>query len=110
MNLDNKNGVLCNKDNLPYGFFEVDLETLFKKEWNEPILLKRHKSKFRGHRTIALVGKWNGVYFSKELYNTVNQNNKHKFKVKCGFLFRNYFIFKEYVEKLYKLKENSIKN
>ena len=27
LNLDNKNSVLCNKNNLPFGFFEVDLET-----------------------------------------------------------------------------------
>lgn len=63
MNSDNKNGVLCNKNNLPYGFFEVELQTPPKKEWNEPILLKKHKTKFGGFRTIAPVGKWTGVYF-----------------------------------------------
>ena len=110
LNLENNNGLLCNENNLPYGFFEVELETPPKEEWNEPILLKRHKTKFGGHRTIAPVGKWNGVYFSEELYNAVNKNSKHKFKVKCGFLFRNAFIFKDYVEKLYKLKQDSNKN
>jgi hypothetical protein len=32
LNLDNNNGVLCNKINLPYGFFEVTLETPTKNE------------------------------------------------------------------------------
>jgi len=32
LNLDNNNGVLCNKNNLPYGFFEVTLETPPKDE------------------------------------------------------------------------------
>jgi hypothetical protein len=56
INLVNENGVLCNKNNLPFGFFEVSLETPNKKEWNEPILLKRHKTKLGGYRTIAPVG------------------------------------------------------
>jgi DNA polymerase type B, organellar and viral len=32
LNLDDKNGTLCNKDNLPFGFFEVNLETPPKEE------------------------------------------------------------------------------
>ena len=107
LNLEKISGVLGNKDNLPYGFFEVKVETPPKDEVNHPILLKKHKTGSVGIRTIAAVGNWTGVYFSEELYNAVKLNNKHKFKVKCGFLFRSEFIFKDYVEKLYKLKENS---
>jgi hypothetical protein len=60
LNLNNtylKSGILCNKDNLPFGFFEVEIETPGKNEINHPILLKKHKSKFGGYRTIAPVGK-----------------------------------------------------
>ncbi len=110
LNLDNNNGVLCNKNNLPYGFFEVTLETPPKDEWNEPILLKKHKTKFGGFRTIAPVGKWKGVYFSEELYNAKDKNSNHKFKINCGFLFRSDYIFKDYVEVLYKIKEQNDKN
>jgi len=110
LNLENKKGVLTNENNLPFGFFVVNLETPTKDEWNEPILLKRHKTKFGGYRTIAPVGKWNGVYFSEELYNAKNLNSNHKFKINCGFLFRSDFIFKEYVDELYKIKERSDKN
>jgi len=63
LNLNKDSGVLSNKDNLPYGFFEVDLITPPKNELNEPILLKRHNTKNGGHRTIAPVGKWKGVYY-----------------------------------------------
>ena len=87
LNLDNKNNVLCNDNNLPYGFFDVDLETPHKDEWNEPILLKKHKSNNGLTRTIAPVGKWKGVYFSDELYNAIEKNPKHKFKTHRGFLF-----------------------
>lgn len=74
LNADNKNGVLCNKDNLPFGFFEVDLETPGKELWNEPLLLKKHKVGEGGIRTIASVGQWKGVYYSEELYNAIKKN------------------------------------
>ncbi len=109
LNLDNNNGVLCNENKLPYGFFEVNIKTPSKDEWNEPILLKRHKTRFGGYRTIAPVGKWKGVYFSEELYNAINKNSNHKYKIERGILFRSDYIFKEYVEKLYELKEKSDK-
>jgi len=32
-------GVLCNDNNLPFGFFEVEVETPTKGEINQPILL-----------------------------------------------------------------------
>jgi len=54
---------LCNKENKPYGFFEVKLKTPSKENWNQPILLKKHKIGFGGIRTIAAVGEWTGVYF-----------------------------------------------
>ena len=110
LNLNNDKGVLTNENNLPFGFFDVDLETPHKDEWNEPILLKKHKTKLGGYRTIAPVGKWNGIYFSEELYNAKDKNSNHKFKINCGFLFRSDLIFKEYVDELYKIKERNDKN
>jgi hypothetical protein len=57
LNLERDKGVLCNKNNLPYGFFEVDLETPPIEELNQPILLKKHKTDNGGIRTIAPIGK-----------------------------------------------------
>jgi len=110
LNLNNKFNVLSNKDNLPYGFFEVELETPPREEWNEPILLKKHKTLNGGVRTIAPVGNWKGVYFGEELFNAVSKNPKHKFKSFRGFLFRQKNVFKDYVENLFKLRISSPKN
>jgi DNA polymerase type B, organellar and viral len=96
--------VLCNKDNLPYGFFEVDLETPSKQEWNQPILLKKHKMNSEGVRTIAPVGNWKGIYYSEELYNAINKISNHKFKTHRGFLFRKAYIFGNYVNTLFNLR------
>lgn len=81
-----------------------------KDELNEPILLKRHKTQNGGHRTIAPVGKWKGVYYSEELYNAIVKNSKHKFKTHRGFLFRQDYLFKNYVEILFNLRQRSQKN
>jgi len=110
LNLNNDKGVLCNENNLPYGFFEVDLITPPKKEWNQPILLKKQKIGNGGIRTIAPVGSWKGVYFSGELYNAIEKNPKHKFKTHRGFLFRQDYLFVDYVETLYKLRVSNPKN
>ena len=109
LNLNNKNGVLCNENNLPFGFFEVDLITPTRDEWNEPILLKKHKTGYGGIRTIAPVGKWKGIYFSQELYNAIDKNFNHSFKTHRGFLFRQDFLFESYVDTLYNLRKSSKK-
>jgi len=109
LNLEGNKGLLCNENNKPFGFFEVDLITPPKEEWNEPTLLKRHKTKFVGYRTIAPVGKWNGVYFSEELYNAVNKNSKHKFTVKCGFLFEKKLYLKNMLKNYINLKKIALK-
>lgn len=93
LNLNLNSSVLCNKDNLPHGFFEVDLETPSKIEWNQPILLKKYKFNNESIRTIAPVGSWRGVYYSEELYNAINKNPNHRFKTHRGFLFFYLFYF-----------------
>lgn len=107
LNLNHNSGVLCNKDNLPHGFFEVDLETPLKKEWNQPILLRKHKFNNEGVRTVAPVGKWRGIYYSEELYNAKNKNSNHKFKTHRGFLFRQAYIFESYVDILFNLRKDN---
>lgn len=79
---------MSNKDNLPFGFVEVEIETPGKIEINNPILLKKHKTSYGVTRTIAPVGKWKGIYFSQELYNALEKISNYKFKVLRGFLFR----------------------
>lgn len=104
LNLNLNSSVLCNKDNLPHGFFEVDLETPSKIEWNQPILLKKYKFNNESIRTIAPVGSWRGVYYSEELYNAINKNPNHRFKTHRGFLFRQAYLFENYVDTLFNLR------
>ena len=110
LNLDNKNKVLSNENNLPFGFFEVDIKTPPKDTWNQPILLKKHNIGNGGIRTIAPVGNWKGVYFSQELYNAIDKNPNHKFKTHRGFLFRQGNLFKDYVDTLFNLRINNPKD
>jgi hypothetical protein len=115
LNLNSNNnsinkGSLSNKDNLPFGFFEVEIETPSKFEVNNPILLKKHKNNLGVSRTIAPVGKWKGIYFSEELYNALNKNKNYKFKVLRGFLFRQGNLFEGYVDILFNLRISNPKN
>lgn len=58
-------------------------------------------------RTIAPVGSWKGIYFSQELYNAIDKNSNHSFKTHRGFLFRQDFLFKDYVDTLFNLRINN---
>lgn len=69
----------------------------------EPILqIKRKINNLT--RTIAPIGNWKGWYFSEELYNA--EKYGYKFEVLKGYTFEKGFIFKDYVEKLYAIKES----
>jgi hypothetical protein len=81
-----------------FGFFEVEVET--PKNMKIPLLQTRF-----GHRTIAPLGTWTGMYFSEEIYNAMKFG--YKFKILRGYLFEEANIFSEYVDYLYKLKVNS---
>lgn len=70
-----------------------------------PVLQLRVKTK-SGTKTMAPVGSWEGWYFSEELENAVN-NYGYKVEVIRGYLFEKDYIFKDYVEALYKIKEDN---
>ena len=91
-----------NLTNKLFGFFEVEIEA--PKDMNIPLLQTRIKTNC-GYRTIAPVGTWRGTYFSEEIFNAMKYG--YKFKILRGYLFENEDIFSEYVDYLYKLKENS---
>jgi hypothetical protein len=85
----------------PFGFFYVKVQT--PKEMKEPILQVKRKIN-NLTRTIAPIGSWKGWYFSEELYNA--EKYGYKFEFLKGYTFAKGFIFKDYVEKLYAIKES----
>ncbi len=87
-----------------FGVFEVEVET--PKYLKYPVLQTRIKTN-NGERTVTPLGNWTGWYFSKEICNAMKFG--YKFKVKKGYLFEKGYIFKEFVETIYKMKENSQK-
>jgi hypothetical protein len=96
----NNNKLWINNEK-PFGFFYVNVQA--PKNMKEPILqLKRKINNLT--RTIAPIGTWKGWYFSEELYNA--EKYGYKFDVLKGYTFKKAFIFKEYVEKLYSIKES----
>jgi DNA polymerase type B, organellar and viral len=98
--------ILQNYDpnNKPFGIFEVDV--VAPSNIKLPLLQTRMKTK-KYHRTVAPLGSWSGVYFSDELYNAAKFG--YSYKVKRGYLFEKGYIFTEYVDFLYNLKEQSKK-
>jgi hypothetical protein len=89
----------------PFGFFEVDVTAPL--ELNVPILQIRMKVE-NVYRTIAPVGSWTGWYFSEELKEAKKLG--YTYKIRSGYLFEKKTIFKEFIEDLYKYKENSERN
>ena len=85
-----------------FGFFEVEVEA--PKSMKIPLLQTRLKTNY-GYRTVAPVGTWTGTYFSEELFNAKKYG--YNFKILRGYLFEEANIFSEYVNYLYKLKNNS---
>ena len=61
-----------------------------------------------GIRTISPKGNWTGVYLSEEIYNAMKYG--YSFKVLRGYLFEKSYIFSDYVDRLYSLKQNSSKD
>jgi DNA polymerase type B, organellar and viral len=101
--------ILVNKDfwinnEKPFGFFYVKVQA--PKDMKEPILQVKRKIN-NLTRTIAPIGSWKGWYFSEELYNA--EKYGYKFEVLKGYTFNKGYIFKDYVEKLYKIKESNPK-
>jgi hypothetical protein len=72
---------------------------------NVPILQIRIKTKNGGYRTVAPLGKWEGVYYLKELQNALKYG--YKIKILKGYLFEGKIIFKDYVNYFYNIKKRS---
>lgn len=89
-----------------FGFYYVKVTAPL--DLNVPVLQLRIKSS-TGIKTISPVGSWEGWYFSRELENAVN-NYGYKVEIVKGYLFKKENIFKEYVETLYKIKEENSPN
>lgn len=86
----------------PFGFFEVDVTAPL--DLNVPILQIRMKIE-NVYRTIAPVGTWTGWYFSEELKEAKQLG--YAYNIRRGYLFDKETIFKDFIEDLYKYKENS---
>lgn len=84
----------------PFGFFEVEVtapDNLYV-----PIIQTRIKTK-HGNRTIAPLGNWIDMLYSEEIFNA--QKHGYKFNILRGYLFDKEYIFSDYVNDLYQIKQ-----
>ena len=86
--------------NNPFGFFDVEITA--PKNLQIPILLNRIKINNQ-NITLAPLGQWNDVVFSKEMFNAMSEFG-YKLKILRGYLFEQEFIFRDYVDCLYEIK------
>jgi hypothetical protein len=98
-------GDITNFEENPFGFFEVEVTSPAKME--RPLLQTRVKTK-GGYRTMAPLGSWVDMIFSEEMKEY--QKYGYSFKVIRGYLFDKGFIFSDYVNDLYKIKESHKKD
>ena len=84
-----------------FGFFYCKIVT--PDNLKHPIIQTHIKTE-NGLRTIAPLGKWEGMIFSQEMYNALNFG--YKFEILWGYKFERKNIFKSYVETLYNLRLN----
>jgi len=89
----------------PYGFFLAEIQAPIT--LNIPILLTKAKIN-NVLRTLAPLGKWTGVIFSDELMNA--KDFGYKIKVLKGYTFESEFIFKDFINDLYKIKSTHSKD
>ena len=85
----------------PFGFYNSIVETTTPLE--HPILQLKHKTKNGAVRTISPLGKWDFMYFSKELENA--EKYGYKVSIKSGYLFDEYPVFGSVIKDLYAIKE-----
>ena len=90
----------------PFGIFEVQVEA--PKDMGIPILQTKLNTEKGGLRTVTPLGKWTGWYLSEEIYNA--EKYGYKFKILNGYLFDKQILFKDYVEQIYDIKQNSSKD
>lgn len=87
----------------PFGIFYANVTA--PNNLNYPIL----QTKITGsHKTITPIGNWSGWYNSEELFNAIKFG--YSIKINKGYLFEKGYIFKEFVNKIYQIKMNSMKN
>jgi hypothetical protein len=92
------------KEEIPFGFFNVKVKA---PNIDKPFLPLRIRTP-SGLRTIYPTGTWSGLYFSEEILNAMK--NGYEFEFSDGFIFKKSYIFTEYINVLYKIKQNSEKN
>ena len=88
-----------------YGFFYCKITS--PKAMEHPILQRRIKTQ-DGVRTIAGLGTWEGWVFSMEMDNA--ERFGYQFEIIRGYKFKSAIIFKEYVNKMYALRQKYPKN
>ena len=92
-------GDIRSVDPQAFGFFYCKITS--PEYLEHPILQRRIKTK-DGTRTIAGLGSWEGWIFSGEMDNAMKYG--YTFEILQGYKFGKANIFKEYVERLYKLR------
>ena len=94
-------GNLDLKDRTIFGFFKAEI--IAPKDLNIPILPIKYKG-----NTLCALGSWTDWYFTEEL----REAEKYGYKIKIiqGYNFQRKNLFKEYVNNLYSIKENTDKN
>jgi DNA polymerase type B, organellar and viral len=105
-NISKFRGDIFKYEENPFGFFYVNVKT--PDYLHIPILQTRVRVKQSGERTVSPLGEWSGWYFSEEINNAKKYG--YKFETVWGYTFDKGYIFKDYVNDLYKMKRKSIKD
>jgi hypothetical protein len=98
-------GDILNIDSNAFGFFECEITA--PDNLNRPLLQTKVETK-GGDRTVAPLGSWKDMIFSEEMNEYLKYG--YQFKVLRGYLFDKGYIFKDYVEDLYKIKQSVSKD
>ena len=92
-------GDITKIDNNAFGFFYCNI--IAPDNLKHPIIQTHVKTK-DGLRTIAPLGTWSDMVFSEEMYNAIKFG--YKFEVLWGYTFDSDYIFKNFVDELYKIR------
>lgn len=98
-------GNIREQDDNAFGFFYCNIKTPDNLE--HPIIQTHIKTE-DGIRTMAPLGNWSDMIFSEEMDNAVKYG--YKFEILWGYKFKREFIFKDYVDTLYQLRQNYTKS
>ncbi len=88
-----------------FGFFKVEI--IAPSAIKHPIIQTKLNTG-NGIRTVSTLGTWNDIIFSEEMDNAIKYG--YKFNILNGYLFEKANIFKDYIDILYEIKENSNRN